>query len=108
MKREHAQGESKFGLEVVGSDSLVRALMEHGNGRWSICTFNKRVHEAFKTRPIEAECTFDMQQLIDTACLAFSSSPEIKDDRNAGKKLAAGVLMFATALGIVDLSKDAA
>ena len=98
-------GEVAFAYPVALEEGMVRALWEHMDGRWSIVTFRPAVVNAAKTRPIEPECSFSMEELIQTATLAYTSNPAIKDDKNAGKKLAAGVLMFATALKIIDQSE---
>ena len=101
MDKARASGECKLGLPIFGEPSLSRILIEHGDGRWSNCLVRHALTEKFPNRPVEAECTFTMEDVIGTACKAFSSDPSIKDDREAGKKLAAAVLMFATALGII-------
>lgn len=101
MDKARASGECKLGLPIFAEPGLSRILIEHGDGRWSNCLVRRSITEKFPQRPVEAECTFTMEDLIDTACKAFTSDPSIRDDREAGKKLAAGILMFATALGII-------
>lgn len=100
-------GEVAFSYPIETEPGLARCLWEHKDGNWSIVTFRPKVVEAAKTKPLDPECTFDMEELIRTATMAFTGSPSIRDDKNAGKKLAAGVLMFAAALGILDMNEFA-
>lgn len=103
MSNNATSGNSRFGLPIVTADGIARVLVEHGDGRWSLCLINEALKEKFPDRPVEAECTFTMDDLVQTACMAFSGDPKIAEDRHAGRKLAAGVLMFATACKIIDL-----
>jgi hypothetical protein len=96
-----ASGESLFGLPVAHEPGLSRILVEHGDGTWSLALIRDSLVKEFPDRPIWAECTFTMDEAIETARLAFSSDPIIRDDKNAGKKLAAAVLMFAQATGMI-------
>lgn len=105
MSKPTVDGECKFAYPIFASESLIRGLFEHGDGRWSVCTINRKVAEAFKSKPVDAEFTFDMEEVIRTATMAFAGHPDVKEDRNAGKKLAAGVLMFAAALNILDMQE---
>lgn len=105
MSKPTVDGECKFAYPIFASENLVRGFFEHGDGRFSVCTINRRVAEAFKAKPVDAEFTFDLEEVIKTATLAFTGHPEVRDDRNAGKKLAAGVLMFAAALKILDMQE---
>lgn len=107
MTKPTVDGECKFAYPIFASESLVRAFYEHGDGRWSVCTVNRKVAESFKNKPVDPEFTFDMEEVIKVATMAFTGHPEIRDDRNAGKKLAAGVLMFAAALNILDMQETA-
>ncbi|EJB02922.1 hypothetical protein Rleg9DRAFT_1737 [Rhizobium leguminosarum bv. trifolii WSM597] len=102
MDKNRASGECKFGLPIFAEPGLSRILIEHGDGRWSICLVRPAVTQQFPNRPVEADCTFTMDSVIETACKAFSSDPSIKDDRESGRKLAAAVIMFSMALGILD------
>ena len=95
-------GESLFGLPIATQDGLSRILVEHGDGRWSICLVRKALKEQFPNRPVDAECSFSLEELVETACTAFSSDPKIADDKHAGRKLAAGVLMLARAMGLTN------
>lgn len=105
MSKTNVEGECKFAYPIFASESLVRGLFEHGDGRWSVCTINRKVAEAFRSKPVDAEFTFDLEEVLKTATMAFAGHPDIKEDRNAGKKLAAGVLMFAAALRILDMQE---
>lgn len=105
MSKATTPGDCAFAYPLHGSESLVRALFEHGDGRFSVCTINRRVAEAFKGKPVDAEFTFTMEELTTTATKAFVGHPDVKEDRNAGKRLAAGVLMFAAALKILDMQE---
>lgn len=101
MSRVTTQGECKFAYPVHGNDSLVRTLMETPDG-WSICAVNRKVAEQFKGKPLEPVDTFDMQKLIDTATRRFIGDRSIvDDDPQYTIRLAAGVLMFAVALGVI-------
>jgi hypothetical protein len=105
MSGKTAKGECKFAYPVHGSESMVRALLEHGDGRWSICASARGVAEQMKSKPLQSNDTFDMQRLIDTATRRFVGDRSITDDDpHYALRLAAGVLMFATALGIIDIS----
>jgi hypothetical protein len=105
MTKATVPGECKFAYPIFASENLVRGFFEHGDGKFSVCTINRRVAEAFKAKPLDAEFTFDMEEVLRTATMAFIGHPEVRDDRNAGKKLAAGVLMFAAALKILDMQE---
>lgn len=98
-------GESLLGLPIVGSEGLSRVLVEHGDGRWSAALVRKSIREQFPDRPIDPEFTFTIENVIDLAQKAFSGDPAIADDRFAGRKLAAAVLMFSLAAGLVDQGK---
>lgn len=100
-----APGESLFGLPVTNEPGLSRLLIEHGDGRWSLALVRDAVVKEFPERPIWSECTFTMDEVLETARLAFSSDPTIRDDKNAGKKIAAGLLMFAHAVGLTKVEK---
>ena len=108
MSNAAVDGECKFAYQVHGSETLVRGLFEHGDGRWSIATDNRRVAEEFrKTRPMKAEDTFDMDHLIATAVRRFCGDRSIvDDDPQYARRLAAGVLMFAAALKILDMEES--
>ncbi len=95
-------GESLLGLPIVGSEGLSRVLVEHGDGRWSAALVRKSIREQFPDRPVDPEFTFTIENVIDLAQKAFSGDPAIADDRFAGRKLAAAVLMFSLAAGLVD------
>lgn len=100
---KNATGESLFGLPIANEPGLHRVLVEHGDGRWSTCVIRKALKDAFPDRPVDSECTFTVEDALETARLAFSSDPSIRDDKNAGKKLAATVLMLAHAIGLTEL-----
>ena len=100
-----ATSEVAFAYHIKTEDGLARALCEHGDGRRSIVTFLPGVAKAAPKRPHKPECTFTMEELIRTATMAFTSDPAIQEDRMAGKKLAAGVLMLASAIGILDMKE---
>lgn len=102
MMNKPVSGESLFGLPIVTQEGLSRILVEHGDGRWSICLVRKALKDEFPDRPVDAECTFNLDELVEIACTAFSSNPKIADDKHAGRKLAAGVLMFARAMGLTN------
>ncbi|KQS95359.1 hypothetical protein [Rhizobium sp. Leaf386] len=102
---EKVSGESLFGLPVAHETGLSRLLIEHGDGRWSLALVRDAVVKEFPDRPVWSECTFTMDDALETARLAFSSDPTIRDDKFAGKKLAAALLMFAHAMGLTELEK---
>jgi len=93
--------ESLFGLPIATEDGLSRILVEHGDGRFSTCLVRKALKEKFPDRPVDAEFTFTMDEAIGLACRAFASDPSIASDRHAGRKLAAALLLFAKATGMV-------
>lgn len=92
-------------LSVAGDSDLSRAVVEHGDGRWSLCLVRERLVKEFPKRPIEAECTFTIPDVLETARQAFTGDPAIQHDRFAGKKLAAAVLIFAQACGLAAASE---
>lgn len=94
-------GESLFGLPIATEDGLSRVLVEHDDGRWSACLVRKALRDKYPDRPVDAEFTFTMDEAVGLACKAFSSDPSIADDRHAGRKLAAALLLFAKATGLV-------
>lgn len=108
MSKATVKGECKFAYQTHGSETLVRGLFEHGDGRWSIATENRRVAEEFReTRPLKSEDTFDMEGLLATAVRRFRGDRSIMDDDpQYAKRLAAGVLMFAAALKILDMQES--
>ncbi|MBX5253360.1 hypothetical protein HJC03_23610 [Rhizobium sp. NLR4b] len=108
MAKDPVPGSSLLGLPIVAEPGLSRVLIEHGDGRWSTCLVRKSIAEQFPNRPVDAECTFTMDSVVDTARKAFSSDPAIADDKHAGRKLAAAVLMFSMALGILNEKEEAA
>lgn len=99
------QGTSRFGLPIVTADGVTRVFIDHGDGRFSLCLIKDALKKQYPDRPFDAECTFTMDDIIQTACTAFSGNPKIAEDKHAGRKLAAGVLMFATACKIIDLKE---
>lgn len=105
MAADQVTGTSRFGLPIVTAEGKSRVLVEHGDGRWSLVLINDFLKKRFPDRPVDPECTFAMDDLIDTAMMAFSGNPKITEDKHAGRKLAAGVLMFATACKIIDLKE---
>jgi len=108
MAKGTVPGESLLGLQILGEPGLSRILVEHGDGRWSTCLIRDAVKEKFPNRPVDAECTFTMDSVVETARKAFSSDPAIAEDKHAGRKLAAAVLMFSMAMGIINDKEEAA
>lgn len=102
-----APGETILGLNIAGDANLSRVLVEHGDGRWSLCVVRDKLVKDYPKRPVEAECTFTIADILETARQAFISDPAIQHDRFAGKKLAAGVLMFSQACGLIDAQEKA-
>lgn len=108
MAKTTAPGKSIFGLPVATEPGLTRILVEHGDGQWSICLVRQAIVQQFPDRPVEAQCTFSMDNAVEIACKAFASDPSIRDDPDSGRKLAAAVIMFSMALGILDSKEKAA
>lgn len=94
-------GDSLFGLPIATSEGLSRILVEHGDGRWSACLVRKAIKDKFPDRPVEAEFSFTLEEVINLAGMAFASDPAVADDRHAGRKLASAVLLFAKASGLL-------
>lgn len=98
---KQVSADSLFGLPIKTEEGLARILVEHGDGQFSACLVRKALKEKFPERPVDAEFTFTIEEAVGIACKAFSSDPSIADDRHAGKKLAAALLLFAKATGLV-------
>ncbi|MDB5552112.1 MAG: hypothetical protein JWL86_2096 [Rhizobium sp.] len=94
-------GDSLFGLPIVTTEGLSRVLVEHGDGRFSSCLVRKALKDKFPDRPVDAEFTFTIDEAVDLACKAFGSDPTVGDDKHAGRKLAAALLLFAKGTGMI-------
>lgn len=102
-------GTPLFSMPLVARPGEERALVEHGNGKWSLCTYRRAVVDSASDAPfVKAETTFDMDALRDVAVMAFESNPDIQQNRNAGRQLAAGVLLFMLGLGVVEVKENPA
>lgn len=97
-------GESLFGLPVSGNEGEFRVVTEHegsaGEAMWAISRIRKDLVEAYPGRPVDAECTFTVPELVSLASLAIAGDPRIRDDKHSGRKLAAGFLMLAQKIGL--------
>lgn len=73
---------------------------------WAISRIRKDLAEAYPDRPVDAECTFTIPDLVSLASLAIAGDPRIRDDKHSGRKLAAGFLMLAQKIGLTDSGQD--
>lgn len=98
---KNVSAESLFGLPIATDNGLSRVLVDHEDGRFSSCLVREALKKQFPDRPVDAEFTFTMEEAVDLACKAFSSDPKVSNDKHAGRKLAAALLLFAKATGLV-------
>lgn len=90
-----------FGEYLWNKEGVCRAVLEFGDGTWGTAIVNPKLMEQFPNREIDAETRFTMDDVRDIARLALSQDPEIKSDPHAGRKLAAGFMIVATAINLV-------
>lgn len=64
--------ESLFGLPLDTNPSLTRAVVEHGDGTWSTTVFPASLQKSNPQRPTEAEITFSLPEVFETAGKVFS------------------------------------
>jgi hypothetical protein len=102
-------GTPLFSMPLVARPGEERALVEHGNGKWSLCVYRRAVVDSAGDAPyVKAETTFDMDTLRAVAMMAFESNPDIQENKNAGRQLAAGVLLFMKSLGMIEVEERTA
>ena len=99
---DSAEGTPLVSVPLVARPGEERALVEHGDGRWSLCVYRRAVVDSAKGKPhVTAETTFTMDDLGAIAMQAFESNPDIQQNKHAGRQLAAGVLLMMMGLGLI-------
>lgn len=83
-----------------------RAIVEHGDGRFSIAVVDGQAYDKGRVVQVEPEATFTMESLGQLALAGLSGDPAISKNKNAGKTLAAGVLLFMAAMKLVETRQE--
>lgn len=102
MKAEAQEASLRLQFSIDGKEGMSRGLWVHPDGLWSIGVFRDAVQKEFQNKPIEAELSFDLDELRALAMLAMKSAPEARVPRVLAA-LGGSVLMLLESLGAIDI-----
>ena len=89
-----------FSVPEEGSTIFHRAIVEHGDGRFSMARIRPDLITKHGVTTIDAECTFTFDGVSELARRVLAGDPTVKEVPHAGKQLAAALLITLTGMGL--------
>lgn len=89
-----------FSVQLTESPLFDRAVVEHGDGQFSIAKIRPDLITKLGTTEIEAETTFTFDGVSEVAKMALAGDPKVKENPHAGRQLAAALLIVLTGMGL--------